>query len=169
MKVAAAAALSRIERRNDMKRWATLLAIAALLASSSVWAGNGLINVRSEFGVERTMNRLQKVVKVAGMKVFARIDHAKGAASVGKSLRPTQLLIFGSPKAGTPLMISDQRVGIDLPLKVLVWRDAKGVVWLSYTRPARILNRFGIHDREPVKNKMAAVLAKFAKAATQNP
>ncbi len=134
---------------------------------ANVEAGNGLVNVRSQFGVQKTMDRLEKTVKTAGMRVFARIDHAKGAEKIGKTLRPTQLLIFGSPKAGTPLMMSDQRVGIDLPLKALVWKDAEGHVWLSYTRPGYMLNRFGINNRPKVKEKMTGILAKFARVATR--
>ncbi|MBL3591817.1 MAG: DUF302 domain-containing protein [gamma proteobacterium endosymbiont of Lamellibrachia anaximandri] len=150
-----------------MHRIAVSLFALFFLFVANVEAGNGLVNVRSQFGVQKTMDRLEKTVKTAGMHIFARIDHAKGAAKIGKTLRPTQLLIFGSPKAGTPLMKSDQRVGLDLPLKVLVWKDAEGHVWFSYTRPGYMLNRFGISNRPKVKEKMAGILAKFARVATR--
>lgn len=130
-------------------------------------ADDGLVNVRSQFDVSQTLDRFETAAKDAGLKIFARIDHAKGAESVGKSLRPTQLLIFGSPKVGTGVMSSDQRAGIDLPMKALAWQDAEGVVWLSYTRPEYMLSRFGIDDRPKVQQKMTGALAKFSKAATQ--
>lgn len=138
-----------------------------LLIITPVQADDGLVNVRSQHDVNQTLDRFEAAAKGAGLKIFARIDHAKGAVSVGKTLRPTQLLIFGSPKVGTGLMSSDQRIGIDLPLKALAWQDAEGVVWLSYTRPAYLLNRYGIEDRPQIEQKVSGALAKFAKAATQ--
>jgi len=102
---------------------------------------DGLITIQSQYTPKDTMQRLEAVVKAKGMTVFAHIDHAAGAAEVGKALRPTDLLIFGSPKGGTPLMQSAQTIGIDLPLKALVWEDAKGHVWLSYNDPAWIAQR----------------------------
>lgn len=138
-----------------------------LLVITAVQADDGLVNLRSQYDVKQTLDRFEAAATAAGLKVFARIDHAKGAAAVGKSLRPTQLLIFGSPQLGTDLMSSDQRVGIDLPLKALAWQDAEGMVWLSYTRPAYLLGRFGIEDRPQIEQKMSGALARFAKAATQ--
>lgn len=138
-----------------------------LLALPTAQADDGLVNLRSQFDVSQTLDRFEAAAKGAGLKVFTRIDHAKGAASVGKTLRPTQLLIFGSPKVGTGVMSSNQRAAIDLPMKALAWRDAEGVVWLSYTRPAYMLGRFGIDDRPKIQQKMSNALAKFAKAATQ--
>ncbi len=90
------------------------------------------------------MDRLEARVTQQGLNVFARIDHAAGAVKVGKSLRPTQLLIFGNPQGGTPLMECAQTVGIDLPLKALVWEDASAQVWLSYNDPAFVARRHGI-------------------------
>ena len=145
-----------------------LLMLAVLIVIlPTAQADDGLVNVRSQFDVPQTLDRFEAAAKDAGLKVFARIDHAKGAASVGKSLRPTQLLIFGSPKVGTGVISSDQRAGIDLPLKALAWRDAEGVVWLTYTRPDYLLSRFGIDDRPEIQQKMTGALAKLAKAATQ--
>lgn len=91
-------------------------------------AADGLTTIPSGYGPKETMDRLETEIKARGMTVFARIDHAAGAAQVGLTLRPTELLIFGSAKAGTPLMQSNQTIGIDLPLKVLVWEDATGVI-----------------------------------------
>src|SRR5262249_20682577 len=96
--------------------------------------------------------RLEAALKQKGIQVFARVDHAAGAKEVGIELRPTLLLIFGNPKAGTPLMQSNQTVGIDLPLKALIWEDADGKVWLTYNRPDYVAERHGIADRtEAVK------------------
>lgn len=144
-----------------------LFSLSLLLLLSVAQADEGLVNVRSQFDVPQTLDRIAAAAKGAGLKIFARIDHAKGAASVGQTLRPTELLIFGSPKVGSGVMTSDQRAGIDLPLKALAWQDAEGVVWLSYTRPDFMFGRFGITDRAKIQQKMTGALAKFAKAATQ--
>jgi uncharacterized protein (DUF302 family) len=144
-----------------------LFSLSLLLLLSVAQADEGLVNVRSQFDVPQTLDRFAAAAKGAGLKIFARIDHAKGAASVGQTLRPTELLIFGSPKVGSGVMTSDQRAGIDLPLKALAWQDAEGVVWLSYTRPDFMFGRFGITDRAKIQQKMTGALAKFAKAATQ--
>jgi uncharacterized protein (DUF302 family) len=105
---------------------------------------NGLKTISSGFGPKETVDRLEAEVKAKGLTVFARVDHAAGAAAVGLKLRPTELLIFGNARGGTPLMAADQQVGIDLPLKALVYQDAAGRVWLSYNDPAWIANRFGL-------------------------
>ena len=97
-------------------------------------AADGLTSIKSNFGPEETMNRLEAEVKARGMTVFAHIPHAKGAAAVGVPLRPNDLLIFGNAKVGTLLMQLAPTIGIDLPLKVLVWQDADGITWLSYKR-----------------------------------
>ena len=129
-------------------------------------ADNGLITVQSRFGVTETIDRLVETVQRAGMFVFARIDHAAGARDVGASLRPTELLIFGNPRGGTPLMQDRQRAGIDLPLKALGWEDEQGKVWLSYNDPHAIAKRHGLGDasRDAVK-AMAAGLDKVITAA----
>ncbi len=106
-------------------------------------AADGLISIRSQFEPKETMQRLEAAVKARGMSVFAQIDHAAGAADVGLTLRPTDLLIFGSPKGGTPLMQSVQAIGLDLPLKALVWQDERGATWLSYNDPAWLVARHG--------------------------
>ncbi|MFN5410049.1 DUF302 domain-containing protein, partial [Bradyrhizobium sp.] len=95
-------------------------------------AAEGLITLRSSFGPEETMNRFEAEVRAKGMTVFAHIDHAAGAAAVGLPLRPTDLLIFGAAKGGTPLMQVAQTIGIDLTLKALVWQDEAGTTFLSY-------------------------------------
>ncbi len=107
-------------------------------------AADGLTTVMSNFGPRETMDRFEAEVKAKGMSVFARIDHAAGAAAVGMPLRPTEVLVFGAAKAGTPLMQADQAVGIDLPLKALVYQDAAGKVWLAYNDPRWIAGRHGL-------------------------
>jgi uncharacterized protein (DUF302 family) len=130
-------------------------------------AAQGLTTIRSNFGPQDTMNRLETAVKAKGMTVFTRIDHAAGAAAVGSSLRPTELVIVGNPKGGTPLMQSVQTVGIDLPLKALVWQDAAGDTWLSYNDPTWLAQRHGLGgETEPAVNAMTAALSAIAKAAT---
>jgi uncharacterized protein (DUF302 family) len=104
-------------------------------------AVNGLITLRSGYGPEETMNRFEAEVRAKGMTVFAQIDHAARAAALGLSLLPTDLLIFGDAKAGTPLLQSIQTIGIDLPLKALVWQDASGTTWLSYNDPVWLVRR----------------------------
>jgi uncharacterized protein (DUF302 family) len=130
-------------------------------------AADGLITIKSSFGPEETMNRFESEVRAKGMTVFAHIDHAAGAAAVGLSLRPTDLLIFGNAKGGTPLMQSVQTIGIDLPLKALVWQDAAGVTWLSYNDPAWLAKRHGAdHEAEATVSAMTAALTAVAKKAT---
>jgi uncharacterized protein (DUF302 family) len=126
-----------------------LRTIAACLFAAlafPAWAAEGLIVIESPHGAAETVDRLVSGVKERGLKVFARIDHAAGAGSVGEALRPTALLIFGSPKAGTPFMQCAQTVGIDLPLKALVWEDAEGQVWLGWNDPGWIAARHEVPD-----------------------
>ena len=132
---------------------------------------NGLTTLPSAHGAKETMDRLEAEVKSKGMTVFARIDHAAGAREAGLSLRPTELLIFGNAKGGTPLMQALQTTGIDLPLKALVWEDPGGKVWLSYNEPAWIVQRHAGLSGEAasvteVTGRLAAALAALAKAAT---
>src|SRR4051812_38608192 len=115
----------------------------------------GLTTIRSRFGPKETMDRLEAQIRIQGMKVFTRIDHAAGAAETGLPLRPTELIIFGNARGGTPLMQSVQTAGIDLPLKALVWQDASGKTWLSYNEPGWIAQRHSIADAEPTVSKMA--------------
>jgi uncharacterized protein (DUF302 family) len=130
-------------------------------------AAMGLITVPSDFGPKETLDRLEAAIKAGGMTVFARIDHAAGAASVGLMLRPTELLIFGNAKAGTPLMQADQTIGIDLPLKTLVYQDASGKVWLTYNDPDWLAQRHGV-GAVPTVAAMAAALKALATKATHS-
>jgi uncharacterized protein (DUF302 family) len=128
----------------------------------------GLTSIQSRFDPKETADRLQKEIRAHGMVIFARIDHAAGATAVGLSLRPTELIIFGNARGGTPLMQAGQTVGIDLPLKALVWEDADGKTWLSYNEPSWIAQRHSIAGAGPVVSKIAAALSAISKAATNS-
>ena len=133
-------------------------------------AADGLITIESRYGPEETMNRFEAEVRGRGMTVFAHIDHAAGAAAAGLSLRPTEVLIFGNAKTGTPLMEATQTIGIDLPLKVLVWRDENGATWLSYNDPEWLAERRGIMpESADTLRQMSAALANLAAIATKAP
>jgi uncharacterized protein (DUF302 family) len=126
---------------------------------------DGLISLASPHGAKATMDRLEASVRQKQLTVFARIDHAAGAATIGASLRPTELLVFGNPQGGTPLMQCAQTAGIDLPLKVLVWEDASAKVWLSYNDPAYIAQRHRASNCPAVQN-LSQALSGLANAAT---
>jgi uncharacterized protein (DUF302 family) len=123
---------------------------------------NGLIHVASSRSVPETLNRLRTTLDARGLKVFALVDHSGEAEKAGLKMRPTQLLIFGSPKGGTPVMVAAPTVAIDLPLKALVWEDADGKVWVSYNSPDYLQQRHGI-PADLVKN-IAGVGALVEKA-----
>jgi uncharacterized protein (DUF302 family) len=127
-----------------MKRFAALAFIALSWPAVPALAADGLLEFKSSYSAKDTMNRFEETAKQRGLNVFARIDHAAGAAKVGKTLRPTEVLIFGNPQSGTPFMECAQSVGIDLPLKALVWEDAQGQVWLGYNDPAWLAARHGV-------------------------
>ncbi len=123
---------------------------------------NGMVHVRSSYSVLETLKRLESALQAKNLTVFARIDHSGEAEKIGLQMRPTQLVIFGSPKAGTPLMVASPTLAIDLPLKALAWEDADGLVWLSYNSPDYLKRRHEIPD-ELVKN-IAGVGAVLEKA-----
>jgi uncharacterized protein (DUF302 family) len=133
--------------------------------SDSFTIVEGLTTVPSRFGSKETMDRLETEIRTKGLEVFARIDHAAGAAEVGLNLRPTELIIFGNARGGTPLMQSAQTIGIDLPLKALVWQDAAGKTWISYNEPSWIAQRHGITDAQPVVKQMADLLSAISRKA----
>jgi uncharacterized protein (DUF302 family) len=107
-------------------------------------AAEGVTTLESHFGPKETLDRLEAEVKSKGLTVFARIDHAAGAAAVGLNLLPTAVLIFGNARGGTPLIQSNQLIGIELPLKVLIWQDTSGKTWLSYVDPSSLAKRYGL-------------------------
>ena len=139
--------------------------LTALLISPA-YASEGMVKLKSAHSVGETADRLEQALLSKGMTVFQRIDHAAGAKSAGKTLRPTQLLIFGNPKVGTPLMLCSQSIAIDLPQKALIWEDAAGTVWLAYNDPAFLKLRHGTECCDEVLGKVSNALGNFARAAT---
>jgi uncharacterized protein (DUF302 family) len=134
-----------------------LLAAVVALALSLPAAGadDGIISKPSKYSVPETLDHLEAVLRSKGVTVFVRIDHSGEAQKVGLKLRPTQLLIFGNPRTGTPLMNSSPSVAIDLPLKALAWEDENGKVWLSYNSPAYMKQRHAL--KEEVMKNIAAI------------
>ena len=126
-------------------------------------ANNGIVNLASNHSVDQTVEKLTSILQAKGVTLFALVDHSGEAEKVGMKMPPTKLLIFGSPKAGTPLMQAAPSIAIDLPLKVLVWEDAGGKVWLSYNSPEYLEQRHGLpHD---LLQNIAVVAPLAAKAA----
>ena len=142
----------------------TLMAI--FFFASVTYADNGIISIKSSHDVKTTVDRLDNILREKGMTVFIRINHAEGAQKVGKKLRPTELVIFGNPKVGTPLMQCDQSVGIDLPQKALIWQDKAGQVWLSYNDPKYLASRHSIKECGEIIKKIEKALGNFARVAT---
>ncbi len=147
-----------------MKGWIAALGLA--LAASPALADDDVVKVKASGDVAATMDALEAAVNGAGATVFARIDHAGGAAGVGLDLAPSQLLIFGNPKLGTPAMQDAALAGLVLPLKVLVYEDAGGQVWLAYEDPGEVLDDIdGIPDGAGYIGKMQGALGKLTAAA----
>ena len=144
----------------------TLIAALVAIAAFASPAQAQLITQPSAHPVAETVDRLEAVVTDAGLRVFARIDHALGAASIESALPPTQVLIFGNPQLGTPLMQSERTIGLDLPLRALVWQDADGQVYVTYTDPAALRERYGVTDQDALFERMTGGLASFVAAAT---
>ncbi|MGH8727763.1 MAG: DUF302 domain-containing protein [Burkholderiales bacterium] len=135
--------------------------------SLSVNAADGLVAVKSPHSVKDTADRLESALKEKGVTVIARVNHSQAAKKAGMDLRPTEVVIFGNPKAGTPLMQCAQTIGIDLPQKALIWQDEKSGVWLAYNDQRYLAKRHGITECGEALSKMSDALANFAKAATK--
>ena len=125
---------------------------------------NGMVTIPSHQSVDRTVKKFEEILQTKGVKLFALVDHSGEAENVGMKMRPTKLLIFGNPKAGTPLMIASPSIAIDLPLKILVWEDADGKVWISYNAPTYLQARHRL-PQELVQN--IAVVEALAMNAAQ--
>jgi len=145
---------------------AVALPLIFLLCSGVAQAAEGLIVVKSNHSVAATADKLETVLSEKGMKIMNRIDHAAGAESAGLELRPTEVVIFGNPKVGSPLMQCAQSVAVDLPQKALVWEDESGQVWLGYNDPQYLKARHSIEGCDAVLEKVGNALANFAGAAT---
>lgn len=127
----------------------------------------GLLVKASHYSVSETLDRLESIFKKKGITVFVRINHAAGAKNAGIELAPTELIIFGNPKLGSPLMASKRTAAIDLPLKAIVWQDKDGKVWLGYNTPDYIAKRHAIDDQAAIIKKMTGALNKFTDYATR--
>lgn len=125
----------------------------------------GLIEITSTHDAVTTANRLEEVLRGNGMHVIARVDHARAAAAAGLALRPTELLIFSNPQAGTPFMQRSQRAAIDFPQKALVWQDETGRVRIGFNDPGYLADRHGIEDMGHAIGKMRDALGRFADTA----
>jgi uncharacterized protein (DUF302 family) len=145
-----------------------LIPLLALIGSHAFAVDtNGIIKIKSNHSVSETINKLETVLNKKGMTIFKRVDHAAGAKKAGLQLRPTELLIFGNPKVGTPLMLCSQTAALDLPQKALAYRDENGQVWLVYNDPAYMAQRHQIKVCEKAVQKVTNALAKFSAIATE--
>ena len=144
------------------------LVIAILLsATANAESSNGIVIIKSSNSVTATIDKLETVLKNRGMTIFNRIDHTAGAEKAGLKLRPTELLIFGNPKVGTPLMLCSQTAALDLPQKALAYQDENGQVWLAYNNPSYLAQRHNIRGCDEALEKVTNALAKFAELATE--
>ncbi len=154
-----------------MKKFPQIVAIAGSIVFAAVTlnvqADDGLVRLKSASSVAETADKLETVLKAKGMTVFTRINHTKGAESVGLSLRPTEVVVFGNPKIGTLLMNCSPQVAIDLPQKALIQEDDKGQVWLSYNDPQYLAERHNIQGCDQPLKKVSGALNAFAQKATQ--
>lgn len=147
-----------------------LTSALTLTATFSFAQGDGVITISSAQSVAATFDKLEAILKSKGMNVFARVDHGAGAKKVGKSLEDTELLIFGNPKIGTPLMQCQRSIAIDLPQKMLAWQDDAGKVWLSYNDPLYLAERHGLDMNNPcypILEKVSKALSNFATQAVK--
>jgi uncharacterized protein (DUF302 family) len=151
--------------RFQILRFTGLLVLAFIAGMAG--AAEGLVSVKSERGVKETLDRFESAAKARGLNVFLRLDHAAGAQKIGKTLRPTELLIFGNPQGGTPLMECAQSTGIDLPLKALAWQDAAGQVWLTYNDPRYLAGRHGAGECGPVVQNLSKAIAGLVQEAVK--
>jgi len=141
--------------------------LALLPMSFSLFAAQGMINVKSTHSVENTANKFEKIIKSKGMTVFKRVRHSAAASKVGIHINPTQLVIFGNPKVGSPLMKCAPTVAIDLPQKALIWQDAEKNVWISYNDPLYLQKRHNIQGCDMVLHKISGALSKLTGAAAK--
>ena len=129
---------------------------------------DGIVRVKSNYSVEETVKRFESIAKERGLNIFGIVNHQAGAESVGLELRPTQVVIFGNPRVGTPLMQCNQTVGIDLPQKALIWQDEQGQVWLGYNSPKYLSNRHKLRGcADEALETIGNALSMLAQAVTQ--
>ena len=143
-----------------------LLVIFTIVFANSALATESIISVESNYSVKVTADRFEEILKSKGLTIFDRINHSQNASIVNLELAPTEVIIFGNPKVGTPLMQCSKTVAIDLPQKALFWKDSEGKVFLSYNNPQYLKERHNISGCESDMNKISGVLGKLSKAAT---
>lgn len=143
---------------TSIRRLVTLITAVTLAGCASMAdTGNGMVSLKSPYSAADTVSRLEAQVKQRNLAVVARVDHAAGAQRVNQTLRPTEVIIFGNPQAGTPLMLCAQGAGIDLPMKALVWVDAQAQTWLGYNDPLWLVRRHGGGDCPAAENVRKAL------------
>jgi uncharacterized protein (DUF302 family) len=143
-------------------------AAAIVVIPSMAWtADNRMVAKKSPHSVAATLDRLAAVLTARGIGIAARVDHAAAAQKIGQPLKPTQVLMFGNPKLGTPLMQSNRRIGVDLPMKVLAWEDDGGQVWVAYTKPDVLKSEYAIGGRDDIFNEMSQALDKLTDEAVK--
>lgn len=144
------------------------LIIAVVAIPSLAWSGEDrLVAKKSAHSVTVTLDRLSEGLKTRGIGIAARIDHAAAAAKVGQTLKPTQLLIFGNPRLGTPLMQSNRAIGIELPMKVLAWEDDSGQVWLAYVKREVLKSEYSVRSHDDTFREMGQALERLTDEATK--
>ncbi|MFO7938730.1 MAG: DUF302 domain-containing protein [Bacteroidales bacterium] len=148
-----------------MRTFLFTILVVLITTVSSCSTSEGMIDVKSSFGVKETGDRLESALKEKGMTLFNRVQHSKAAKEIGIELRDTELLIFGNPKVGSPLMKCQQRAAIDLPQKALIWEDSDGNTWISYNDPRHLKKRHDLSNCEEVITKIEKALAGIVKAA----
>lgn len=155
-----------------MVRLAAFLAFLAFLAvpasSPGLAAEDHLVTKKSGYSVAQTLDRLSEVLKSRGIAIVARVDHAAAAEKAGQPLKPTQLLIFGNPKLGTPLMQTNRKVGLELPMKVLAWEDDKGQVWIAFSKPENLRAAYAVSGRDEIFRQMTQALDALTNEAVKS-
>ena len=154
---------------NTVSKFSVQALFITILLSTQSYADStdGIIRIQSTHDVTTTIDHLETVLRKKGMTIFKRVNHTAGAEKAGLQLRPTELLIFGNPKVGTPLMLCSQTAALDLPQKALAYKDENGEVWLAYNDPAYMAKRHGIQGCEKPLQKVTNALANFTRAATE--
>jgi uncharacterized protein (DUF302 family) len=150
-----------------MKHFATAFALIALLFSPALGADDHLITKKSAHNVSQTLDRLVEALKQRNVAVVARVDHAAAAQRAGQALGPTEVLIFGNPKLGTPLMQANRKIGLDLPMKVVAWEDDSGQVWLAYTKPEHLKAQYAVSGQDETFREMAQALDRLTDEASK--
>jgi uncharacterized protein (DUF302 family) len=150
-----------------MMKLTAVIAAVVMIPSIAGAADDRVVAKKSPHSVAATLDRLSEVLTARGIGIAARVDHAAAAQKIGQPLKPTQVLIFGNPKLGTPLMQSNRRIGLDLPMKVLAWEDDGGQVWVAYAKPEALKSDHAISGRDEVFREMAQALDKLTDEAVK--